>query len=340
MTGFTFRGNVNPTAAMNKLRGYDSDPDLYQIALKNGYWESLIRFLPSIEPEIPEGYIEVGTHTFKDSNGREHRHLCLKTIGQKCPICQYIKPLWDAGLKEEYRAYKPYQQATANIGVLQSSLAPDTVGKVFLFSFGWQIKEKIIRAITPPEGSSAKPFMPFDYFGGANFKLIVTKKGENNNYESSLFEAPNPLTEQQAKIFDDQLKPLLPRFQERTKNVKSYEELASLFYQATGKICPDWSPSSSMVVNQQAPAQGAQATFQQPQAPMNIQFSQPQAPAVPPAQTVPAQADPQPQAQQQAPVAQPQAHPQAQQPTPPVAQAQGTDQPKVDSTAFWGNFKG
>lgn len=319
MSGFTFRGSVDPAAAMNKLRGYDTDPDLYQVALKNGYWESLIRFLPSIEKEIPAGYTEVSTHTFKDVNGREHRHICLKTIDQKCPICQYIKPLWDAGLKEEYRAFKPYHQATANIGVLQSTSAPETVGRVFLLSFGWQIREKVMRAINPHEGSSAKPFMPFDYFGGANFKMIVTKKGDNNNYESSVFEAPVPLTEQQAKIFDDQLKPLLPRFQERTKNIKSYDELASLFYQATGKICPDWSPTSSAVVNH------TQSTFQQPQA----QFSQPTDVVQQP------QAQAEPQQQHQDPAVAPVKTTSSQD-----AQPQATDQPKVDSTAFWGNFKG
>jgi hypothetical protein len=44
-----------------------------------------------------------------------------------------------------------------------------------LFRYGKKVHEKIMEKIQPPEGGIDEPVMIFDYYTGADFKLIIKK---------------------------------------------------------------------------------------------------------------------------------------------------------------------
>jgi hypothetical protein len=63
---------------------------------------------------------------------------------------------------------------------------------VFLFKFGKKIFDKITAAMQP-EFEDETPINPFDFWGGANFKLKIKKVAGYWNYDSSEFDRPSPL---------------------------------------------------------------------------------------------------------------------------------------------------
>ena len=192
---------------------------------KTGNGFAVIRFLPAPNGEdLP--WAKVWSHAFQGPGGW-YIENSLTTLGQKDPLAEYNRTLWNSGLdsdKEIARKQKRKLSYYANIYVVKDPANPQHEGKVFLFKFGKKIFDKIMEAMQP-EFDDETPINPFDFWQGANFKLKIVKKDGYWNYDKSEFASAGPLLED-----DDALEALwnkeysLTAFTEAS-NFKSYEDL-------------------------------------------------------------------------------------------------------------------
>ena len=190
----------------------------------NGY--AVIRFLPAVEGEdMP--WAKVWNHAFQGPTGQWYIENSLTTLGQKDPVSEMNSAYWNTGIeadKEIARKQKRKLQYFSNIYVVSDSKHPENEGKVFLFRYGKKIFDKIMAAMQP-EFEDEKAINPFDFWEGANFKLKIRKVAGYWNYDSSDFDNPSPLFDNDAQI-EDVWKTQYPLNEfTATTNFKSYEEL-------------------------------------------------------------------------------------------------------------------
>ena len=157
----------------------------------NGY--AVIRFLPAPEgEELP--WAKLYSHAFQGPGGW-YIENSLTTLGQKDPVSEHNRELWNSGLdadKDTVRKQKRKLSYYANIYVVQDKANPQNEGQVFLYKFGKKIFDKIMEAMQP-EYEDETAINPFDFWQGANFKLKLKKVAGYWNYDSSEFAAPSPL---------------------------------------------------------------------------------------------------------------------------------------------------
>lgn len=163
----------------------------------NGF--AVIRFLPTGDDSPP--FVKYFTHRFKGLNGWFWNN-CRTTIEDNCPCCEVNKVLvdqfgsWDATPEREktiVRNRKRGMYYTSNIVVVKDKENPENEGKVFLFRYGAKIMGKVKDAIKGEFDND--PINPFDPWTGANFALKIKKVKGQTNYDSSQFNAPKPLYE-------------------------------------------------------------------------------------------------------------------------------------------------
>lgn len=157
----------------------------------NGY--AVIRFLPAPEGEdIP--WAKMYSHAFQGPGGW-YIENSLTTLGQKDPLGEYNRELWNTGTesnKEIVRKQKRKLSYYSNIYVVKDPNHPENEGKVFLFKYGKKIFDKIMEAMQP-EFEDETPINPFDFWQGANFKLKIVKKDGYWNYDKSEFDKSSAL---------------------------------------------------------------------------------------------------------------------------------------------------
>ena len=185
----------------------------------------MIRFLPAPESEdIP--WAKVYSHAFQGPGGW-YIENSLTTIGQKDPVSEHNRDLWNSGNeadKDTVRKQKRKLSYYSNIYVVKDSTNPENEGKVFLFKYGKKIHDKILAAMQP-EFEDETPINPFDFWEGADFKLKIRKVDGYWNYDKSEFDSPAPLLDD-----DDALEAIwkqehsLAEFTAPT-SFKSYEDL-------------------------------------------------------------------------------------------------------------------
>jgi hypothetical protein len=189
----------------------------------NGF--AVIRFLPAPEgEELP--WAKMYSHAFQ-GNGGWYIENSLTTIGQKDPLGEYNRELWNSGIesnKETVRKQKRKLSYYSNIYVVKDPTNPANEGKVFLFKYGKKIFDKLMEAMQP-EFEDETPINPFDFWQGANFKLKIVKKDGYWNYDKSEFGSVEPLLDD-----DDALETLWKKEYSLTAitapdQFKSYEEL-------------------------------------------------------------------------------------------------------------------
>lgn len=192
---------------------------------KAGNGSAVIRFLPSPKGE-DSAFVRIWEHAFQGPGGW-YIERSLSTLGQPDPVGEYNAELWAKGsdaLKDQVRKQKRTLRYIANIQVLKHSARPSDEGQVFLYKFGKKIFDKLKDKMQPEfEGEEAMD--PFNFWEGANFKLRIRKVDQYPNYDKSEFDAPSPLSDDDAeleKIWSQQhsLQELLA-----PKNFKSYDEL-------------------------------------------------------------------------------------------------------------------
>ena len=172
----------------------------------NGF--AVIRFLPAGEGEdMP--FVKLYSHAFQGPGGW-YIENSLTTLGQKDPLGEYNRELWNSGdesLKEQVRKQKRKLQYYSNIYVVKDPSNPDNEGKVFLFRYGKKIYDKIMEAVNGDELEGRAGYNPFDFWAGANFKLRAKKVAGYPNYDSSEFESPATLED----LDDSQLESIWKR---------------------------------------------------------------------------------------------------------------------------------
>jgi len=134
------------------------------------------------------------SHAFQGPGGW-YIENSLTTIGQKDPLGEYNRELWNSGSdadKDTVRKQKRKLSYYANIYVVQDKANPQNEGKVFLYKFGKKIFDKIMESMQP-EFEDETPINPFDFWQGANFKLKIVKKDGYWNYDKSEFDRVSPL---------------------------------------------------------------------------------------------------------------------------------------------------
>jgi hypothetical protein len=160
---------------------------------KTGNGFAVIRFLPAPEgEELP--WAKMYSHAFQGPGGW-YIENSLTTIGQKDPLGEYNRELWNTGTesnKEIVRKQKRKLSYYSNIYIVKDPVNPQNEGKVFLFKYGKKIFDKIMEAMQP-EFEDETPINPFDFWQGANFKLKIVKKDGYWNYDKSEFGSIEPL---------------------------------------------------------------------------------------------------------------------------------------------------
>jgi hypothetical protein len=190
----------------------------------NGY--AVIRFLPAPNgEELP--WVRVFNHAFQGPTGQWFIENSLTTLNQKDPVSEYNSQLWNSGVesdKEIARKQKRKLKYYSNIYVVSDPSNPENEGKIFLYSYGKKIFDKLMEAMQPAfEDETA--INPFDLWEGANFKLKIRKVDGYWNYDKSEFDSPSAL-----KGSDEELEAIynkehsLAEFLAPT-NFKSYDEL-------------------------------------------------------------------------------------------------------------------
>jgi hypothetical protein len=227
---------LNEVEKMNSSGG-SSDDRLWKPEVdKAGNGFAVVRFLPSPEgEELP--WAKVYTHAFQGTGGWLIDN-CLTTINQSCPVCESNRELWNTGSKSNQdivRQRKRKMSYYSNIYVVQDKAHPENEGKVFLFKYGKKIFDKISAAMQP-EFDDETPIDPFDFWGGANFKLKITKKDGYWNYDKSEFDSPGTL----GNFDDDVLESIWKKAYSLEEFVKpeafkSYEQLDTRLKAVLGK---------------------------------------------------------------------------------------------------------
>jgi len=195
----------------------------------NGF--AIIRFLPApAGEEMP--FVRIWDHGFQGPTGQWYIENSLTTINQDDPVSEYNSKLWNSGLesdKEIARKQKRRLKYVANILVVKDSANPENDGKVFMYQFGKKIFDKL-NDLMNPQFEDETPVNPFDLWEGANFRLKIRKFEGYPNYDKSEFDAPSPLSEDDAELeriynSEHSLQELVD-----PKNFKSYNELKAKLY--------------------------------------------------------------------------------------------------------------
>lgn len=185
---------VNEKIKEGEKTGAKKDERFYTLKPKeSGTASAIIRFLPAPDHDVP--YVKLYSHGFKEHNNW-YINNCPTTIGEECPVCKANRDLWDDD-PDTVRARSRRLSCYTNILIIKDPQNPENEGKVFLYRYGKKIHEKVMARIDPPEDSIEEPIKVFDYYEGANFKLIVkltkTKERTYPNYDDSGFSEPTPL---------------------------------------------------------------------------------------------------------------------------------------------------
>jgi hypothetical protein len=189
----------------------------------NGF--ATIRFLPAPEgEELP--WTKIWSHAFQGPGGW-YIENSLTTLGQKDPVSEYNRGLWNSGSekdKETVRKQKRKLSYYSNIYVVKDPANPQNEGKVFLYKFGKKIFDKIMGAMQP-EFEDEEAINPFDFWQGANFKLKIVKKDGYWNYDKSEFDRPSPLLDDDDALEAIWKKQYALSALSAPDQFKSYEEL-------------------------------------------------------------------------------------------------------------------
>jgi len=200
---------------------------------KAGNGHAAIRFLPAPPKDGEDGlpWVRTFSHAFKGPGGWLIE-LCPTTLQGKCPVCEANGKLWETGIKANKdiaSLRKRKLSYTANIYIVSDLANPENNGKVKLFRFGKKIFDKIYAKMHPLEGFGEIPYVPFDLWDGATFRLRARKVDGQRNYDESDFAAPAPISTDEAKIeeiwkSEYPLKGFLD-----ASNFKSYEQIKDRF---------------------------------------------------------------------------------------------------------------
>ena len=162
---------------------------------------AVVRFLPGKDVSKTP-WVKMYDHGFTGPSGKWYIENSLTTLGQQDPVSEYNSKLWNNGTeagKEQARKQKRRTSYYANVLVIKDPANPQNEGKIKLYKFGQKIFDKVMAAMQP-EFADEDPMNPFDIIEGANFRIKIKMVGGYWNYDSSDFERPAPLSEDESKL--------------------------------------------------------------------------------------------------------------------------------------------
>lgn len=204
----------------------------------NGY--AVIRFLPANEGnDLP--WVRYWDHGFKGPTGQWYIEKSLTSIGKQDPVSESNSKLWNSGSDDDKNVARDRKRRlhyVSNIYVESDPGNPANEGRVFLFTYGKKIFDKIMDVMQPQFADEA-PVNPFDFWEGASFKLKIRQVEGYRNYDKSEFAS-------QSKFLDGDEEALEKVYNEvydltefvDPKNYKSYEELAARLALVLGQSAP------------------------------------------------------------------------------------------------------
>jgi hypothetical protein len=203
----------------------------------NGY--AIIRFLPTPPQDVEKDglpWAKYWDHGFQGPGGW-YIEKSLTTIGAPDPLSEVNSRLWESGLesdKEIARKQKRRLHYVSNIYIVKDPKNPHNEGKVFKFTYGKKIFEKLTGAMNPQFADDVA-IDPFDLDEGANFKLKIRKVDGYQNYDLSDFDSAGALFDDDDKM-DEIWKSEFSLLEVvDIKNFKSYDELKSRLNRVLGQ---------------------------------------------------------------------------------------------------------
>jgi len=239
----------NSARSVEQLAKTLSESEKFEGTADTRYWSlktdatgtgsAVIRFLPASAGEIDKApYVKVWSHGFKGPTGQWYIERSLTTLGKPDPVSEHNQKLWATETKENRdlaSKRKRKLRYISNIYVVKDGANPENEGKVFLYSYGQKIFDKIKGALEP-EFEDQEGVNVFDLWTGANFRLRVKKVGDFPNYDASEFAKSAPLLDEDEQLevvwntqykLQDEIAP---------STFKAYDELKTRFYSV---ICED-----------------------------------------------------------------------------------------------------
>jgi hypothetical protein len=177
---------------------YSDDLNVFKLETdKAGNGRAILRFLPAPGGEEAP-FVRLYNHGFQVNN-KWLIENCPTTLGDQCAICAKNSELWNSGTdsdKNIARDRKRKLSYYANVFVVSNPADPSVEGTVKIFRFGQKIFDKIVAAMKP-EFEGDPVIQPFDFWEGANFRLISKtikttiggKERSMPNYDDSKFES-------------------------------------------------------------------------------------------------------------------------------------------------------
>jgi len=172
-------------------------------------YKSTIRFLRNLtrDDKVGPAAIEKHIHYVDLPNHPDLRgyYECAKNYSPKCDICTFYWKLSKSNNQADIEKSELIGRSTkfySYVMIMEDEQTPELVGKILVFPYGYQIKEKI-EAERKGDLSGDK-INVFDFVNGKDFRLIIKEKtrvGGNTvlpTYEFSQF-----LNESPIKIFND-----------------------------------------------------------------------------------------------------------------------------------------
>ena len=162
---------------------------------------AVVRFLPGSDVNKTP-WVRVYSHGFQGPTGKWYIEKSLTTVGQQDPVSEYNSKLWNTGIesnKEIARKQKRRTSYYANVLVVKDPANPSNEGKVMIYQFGQKIFDKVMGAMQP-EFADEEAVNPFDLIEGANFRIKIKIVSGYWNYDSSEFERPSALSEEESKL--------------------------------------------------------------------------------------------------------------------------------------------
>jgi hypothetical protein len=202
----------------------------------NGY--AIIRFLPEPKGEDTP-VVRIWDHGFKGPGGW-YIEKSLTTIGKQDPVSEFNTELWNSTTddkspqRKQARDQKRRLKHYSNILVVNDPEHPENNGKVFLYSYGKKIFDKL-NDVMNPKFPDEKPINPFDMWEGANFKIKIRQVEGYRNYDSSSFAEVSPVSTDEdvmKQIYESEY-PLQPFVD--PKNFKDYNDLKAKLTRVLGK---------------------------------------------------------------------------------------------------------
>ena len=207
----------------------------------NGY--AVIRFLPAPPGEdVP--FVRIWDHGFKGPGGW-YIENSLTTLGQDDPVSEYNSQLWNSTdsdsspERKQAREQKRRLKYISNVYVVKDPANPENEGKVFLFSYGKKIFDKLNDKMYP-QFPGEVAVNPFDFWEGADFHLKARKYEGYRNYDRSEFAQVKVLSDTDGNELSDEQVEEIWKSQHclldiiDPKNFKSYDEIKNRLSKVLG----------------------------------------------------------------------------------------------------------